>query len=110
MDDVVDSKEGARLLLAYEQVEALFNSQGNNGVQREHLLIGSSFALYRERRNTPTKRVKNSPELLEFYNNAEAAIEKIFGGFPRIARTTSGRETTDKAGEGLNRIYQLLQK
>ena len=39
MNDVIDSKEGARLLLAYEQVGALFDSQGNNGVQREHLLM-----------------------------------------------------------------------
>ena len=39
MDEIVDSKEGARLLLAYEHGEALFSAQGNNGVQREHLLM-----------------------------------------------------------------------
>ena len=36
MDNVVDSKEGARLLLAYERVAELLKAAGENGVQREH--------------------------------------------------------------------------
>ena len=96
MNDVIDSKEGARLLLAYEQVGALFDSQGNNGVQREHLLL--TVVLHcKESEETLQNVLKTRLSFLSFIIMLKLQLKNIWR-LPKNCQNHQRKRSTTKPG------------
>eukprot|EP00943_MAST-04B_sp_MAST-4B-sp1_P006864 g6864.t1 len=73
----VDSKEGARLILAYERVAELLSSSGDSGVQREHLLMGLVLHCTKNEETLLQNVLNTRDDLVLFYQNAEAAVAQF---------------------------------
>ena len=96
MDNVVDSKEGARLLLAYERVAELLKAAGENGVQREHLLMGIVLHCNTNEEALLQNVLKTRDELVTFYKDAEAAVEQYLVHDQTVPEPPSSRTNANE--------------
>ena len=78
----VDSKEGARLILAYERVAELLSSSGDSGVQREHLLMGLVLHCTKNEETLLQNVLNTRDDLVLFYQKflllVRFFLEKLF--------------------------------
>ena len=99
MECVVDSKEGARLILAYERVAELLSSAGESGVQREHLLMGFVLHCTKNEETLLQNVLKTRQDLVSFYKNAESAVAhfmELDQSIPEPPTLASEKEQADE--------------